>query len=272
MIFSKFDLQSSKFSRLRETVAKRHLNFIRTFPTLSDFNLLGCWIFLKDSNFFTKPIWKCKHLCEDNTFLTKMGWFRKIIFLPFSMYMIVLKFVFRISIKIISKLFENKFEENSDEKSRKGSASKNEFGEDPRVRSLSGNESRSRKNSGTKNAIEIRSRNNSGNNNSSEVRSRHNSGNSDVRSRHNSGNGPGPGLLHRSDSIVHFPAASPQSGIRSRRSSCSTRTITMIHVDQKLKEDKMRSLQLQHKLQKLAAERNEQRYVHKNVKLPPVSD
>ena len=179
-----------------------------------------------------------------------MSWFRKIIFLPFSMYMIVLKFVFRISIKIISKLFENKFKENSDEKSRKGSASKNEFGEDPRVRSLSGNESRSRKHSGTKNAIEIRSRNNSGNNNSSE-----------VRSRHNSGNGPGPGLLHRSDSIVHFPAASPQSGIRSRRSSCSTRTITMIHVDQKLKEDKMRSLQLQHKLQKLAAERNEQRYV-----------
>jgi hypothetical protein len=193
-----------------------------------------------------------------------MGWFRKIIFLPFSMYMIVLKFVFRISIKIISKLFENKFKENSDEKSRKGSASKNEFGEDPRVRSLSGNESRSRKHSGTKNAIEIRSRNNSGTKNAIEIRSRNNSGNnnsSEVRSRHNSGNGPGPGLLHRSDSIVHFPAASPQSGIRSRRSSCSTRTITMIHVDQKLKEDKMRSLQLQHKLQKLAAERNEQRYV-----------
>jgi hypothetical protein len=193
-----------------------------------------------------------------------MSWFRKIIFLPFSMYMIVLKFVFRISIKIISKLFENKFKENSDEKSRKGSASKNEFGEDPRVRSLSGNESRSRKHSGTKNAIEIRSRNNSGTKNAIEIRSRNNSGNnnsSEVRSRHNSGNGPGPGLLHRSDSIVHFPAASPQSGIRSRRSSCSTRTITMIHVDQKLKEDKMRSLQLQHKLQKLAAERNEQRYV-----------
>jgi hypothetical protein len=207
-----------------------------------------------------------------------MSWFRKIIFLPFSMYMIVLKFVFRISIKIISKLFENKFKENSDEKSRKGSASKNEFGEDPRVRSLSGNESRSRKHSGTKNAIEIRSRNNSGTKNAIEIRSRNNSGtknaieirsrnnsgnnnSSEVRSRHNSGNGPGPGLLHRSDSIVHFPAASPQSGIRSRRSSCSTRTITMIHVDQKLKEDKMRSLQLQHKLQKLAAERNEQRYV-----------
>ena len=178
-----------------------------------------------------------------------MGWFRKIIFLPFSMYMIILKFVFRISIKMISKLFENKTEQNSEkveDRSRKNSGSKNEFGEDLRVRSLSGNESRSRNNSGTRNSIEIRSRNNSGN--------------TEVRSRHNSGNGPGPGLLQRSDSIVRFPTSPSQSGLgsrsSSRRSSCSNRTIT-IQVDKKLKEDKMRSLQ--EKLIKLASERNEQR-------------
>jgi len=198
-----------------------------------------------------------------------MGWITKIVFLPFSMYMIVLRFVFRqiisctvsrIVVNIFNRLFYKIPVPEKTDRSRNSSGNQTDI---IRSRNVSGNpEPRSRNSSGNglRNSFEVdtRSRNNSG----QEVRSRHGSGN-EIRSRHSSGNTPGPGLLQRSDSIVQFPASPPGSaciGGRSRRSSSSSssgRVIT-IHVNKTLREEKLRSLQ--EKLDKLAAERNEQRY------------
>lgn len=198
-----------------------------------------------------------------------MGWITKIVFLPFSMYMIVLRFVIRqiisctvtrMVINTFNRLFYKIPAPEKTDRSRNSSGNQTDI----RSRNLSGNpEPRSRNSSGNgrKNSFEVdpRSRKNSG---QDVVRSRHGSGH-EVRSRHNSGNSPGPGLLQRSDSIVQFPASPPGSaciGSRSRRSSSSSssgRVIT-IHVNKTLREDKLRSLQ--EKLDKLAAERNEQRY------------
>jgi hypothetical protein len=197
-----------------------------------------------------------------------MGWITQMVFLPFSMYMIVFKFVCRkivsctvsrIVINIYNRLVYKIPVPEQTDRSRNSSGNQTDI---IGSRNLSGNsEPRSRNNSGNRlrNSFEAdnRSRHNSG----QEVRSRHGSGN-ESRSRHSSGNTPGPGLLQRSDSIVQFPASPPGSaciGGRSRRSSSSSSSgrVIKIHVNKTLREDKLRSLQ--QKLDKLAAERNEQR-------------
>jgi len=153
------------------------------------------------------------------------------VFLPFSMYMIVFKFVCRkivsctvsrIVINIYNRLVYKIPVPEQTDRSRNSSGNQTDI---IGSRNLSGNsEPRSRNNSGNRlrNSFEAdnRSRHNSG----QEVRSRHGSGN-ESRSRHSSGNTPGPGLLQRSDSIVQFPASPPGSasiGGRSRRSSSSS--------------------------------------------------
>lgn len=186
-----------------------------------------------------------------------MGWIQNVIFFPFSFYMIIVKFVFRITVKLFREMFTQAPPENPTEDSARQHS--NPEAKDLKSRKMSVFEPRSRTDSG----IVIRSRNNSGN--SDTVRSRNNSGN-ESRSRHNSG--PGPGLLQRSDSIVQFPVSPPSSGIGtrnvSRRSSCSGRVIT-IQVDKKFREEKLKLLQ--QKLVTLAAERNEVRYVRDAINL-----
>ena len=202
-----------------------------------------------------------------------MGWISEIIFLPFYIYMIVLKFAIRkvlgcfliqALIRVISSPFTYKtVPENNEneEESEKNSETRTFSGLETRSRHGSGNDISQPRNSSE---YDIRSRHNSGNNvrsrhnSGNDVRSRHNSGN-DVRSRNNSGTSPRPGLLQRSDSIIQFPSSPPSQNSRKLSSSssrCSQRSIK-IHVNQNLREEKLNLLR--EKLQKIATERNEQR-------------
>ena len=199
-----------------------------------------------------------------------MGWISEIIFLPFSIYMIVLKFVFRkfvgcfliqALIRVISSPFTYATVPGNEEETENKSETKTFSGIETRTRHGSGSDISQPRNSSE---YDIRSRHNSGNENRSrhnsgnDVRSRNNSGN-DVRSRHNSGTSPRPGLLQRSDSIIQFPSSPPSQNSRKLSSSssrCSQRSIK-IHVNQHLREEKLNLLR--EKLQKIATERNEQR-------------
>jgi hypothetical protein len=128
-----------------------------------------------------------------------MCWIKNVLLFPFAVYLVILKFVFRVTVKIFTaRMFRKDREPDPDDRSRKNSSARKEFGQDPRDVGGSGAEPRSRHDSG----IGIRSRNNSGggeprsrhNSGKGEVRSRNNSGGGEPRSRNDSGGGPGPGL------------------------------------------------------------------------------
>ena len=109
-----------------------------------------------------------------------MCWIKNVLLFPFSFNLIILRFVFRISVKMFRKLIQTPepvTEVTPDRLDGK------DFGPDMRVRKGSVFEPRSRYDSG----IGLRSRHSSGG--SEVVRSRHNSGNTESRSRHGSGSG-----------------------------------------------------------------------------------